>query len=135
MNASILMALVVILGFAHLPSQKSFPLAHKGPGSPGASDVLAEIGTDGTDTKAKSQIAAHCSFALSDNSLDQSCPSTPRSCDDYLAKKYQAAAGVPTLNLEPQAAPPSRPSRINCVESVAINSLTIELRESGSACS
>jgi hypothetical protein len=128
MNASILMALVVILGFAHLPSQKSFPLAHGGPGSPGASDVLAEIGTDGTDMRAKSQIAAYCSISLSDHSLNQSCPVTPLSCDDYLAKKYQAAAGVPTLNLEPQAAPVARPTRTNCIEPVAIKSSIFDLQ-------
>jgi hypothetical protein len=131
MNASILMALVVILGLAHLPSEKSFPLAHEGLGSPGASDVLAKIGTDGTDTGAKSQIAAYCLIALSDHSPNQSCAVSQLSCKDYLADKYQAAAGVPTLNLEPQAAPPST----NCVESVALNSLTIELRASGSSCS
>src|SRR5690242_904341 len=95
MNASILLALVVILVFAHLPSEKSFPLAHEGLGRQArAGDVLAEIGTDGTYTRAKSQIAAYRSIALSDDSLNQGCSSTPRSCDDYLAKKYRAAAGV-----------------------------------------
>jgi hypothetical protein len=132
-KASLLMALVFIL--AHLSSQKLLPLAHEGPGSSRASDVLAEIGTDVTDTGTKSQIAAYCLIALSDQSSNQSCAVSQLSCKDYLADKYQAAAGVPTLNLEPQAPPLSRPTRTDCIESVAIKSSTIELRESGSACS
>jgi hypothetical protein len=124
MKASLLMVLVVLL--AHLSSQKQLPLAREQPESLRASDVV--VGTDGTGTRAKSQIAAYCSVALSDQGLNQRCPVTPLSCEDYLAHKYRAAAELSTLNLESQAAPPSRPTRTNCMESVAIKSSTIELR-------
>jgi hypothetical protein len=125
MNTSILMALVVILGFAHLPSQKSFPLAHGGPGSPGASDVLAELRSGVTERPAKSRVAAYCSIPLRDQSLNHISAMTALSCCDYFTKEYRAAAGVPTLidDMEPQAAPSSRPTLIHCTERVAINSL------------
>jgi hypothetical protein len=89
-KASLLMALVVLL--AHLSSQQQLPLAREDPGLLPASDVLLEISTEGTDTPAKSQIAEYCSIALSDQSLNQGCPVTTLSCEDYLARKYRAAA-------------------------------------------
>lgn len=124
MKASLLIVLVVLL--AHLSSQKQLPLAREQPGSLRASDVV--VGTDGTDTRAKAQVAEYCSIAFSNQSLSQSCPVTALSCEDHLAKTNRAAAEVSTLNLESQAAPPSRPTRTNCMESVAIKSSTVELR-------
>jgi hypothetical protein len=116
-KASLLIALVFI--FAHLSSQKQLPLAHEDPGPLRATDLPVEIGTGGTGTRAKSQIAAYCSVALSDQGLNQRCPVTPLSCEDYLAHKYRAAAELSTLNLESQAAPPSRPTRTNCMKSLS----------------
>jgi hypothetical protein len=134
-KASLLIALVFI--FAHLSSQKQLPLAHEDPGPLRVTDLPVEIGTDGTGTRAKSQIAAYCSVALSDQGLNQSCPVTPLSCEDYLAHKYRAAAELSTLNRESQAGSPFHQTRISCMESVAINSSTIELQRlqlSGSVC-
>ena len=123
MKASLLMALVFIL--AHLSSQKLLPLAHEGPGSSRARDVLAEIGTDRADTRAKRELAAFCRpVAPRDRSLSQSCPVRSPSGEDCLAKEYPAGAGVSLLidNLEVAAAPPSRATRAKCIESAAINS-------------
>jgi hypothetical protein len=123
-KASLLIALVFI--FAHLSSQKLLPLAHEGPGSSRASDVLAEIGTDRADTRAKRELAADCSVAMRDLSLSQSCLLTSPSGEDCLTKEYPAGTEVSVLidNLEVQAAPPSGPTRTKCIESVAINSST-----------
>ena len=133
MKASLLMILVVIL--AHLSSQKQLPLAHEDPGSSMASAVLVEIGTDRTDTQAKSQVAAYCSIAPRGQTLNQGCQATALSCEDYLLKEYRsgAVASIFIDNLEPRAAH-SRPTRTNCIGSVAINSSTIELKSTASVC-
>jgi hypothetical protein len=114
-KASLLMALVFIL--AHLSSQKLLPLAHEGP-SP-ASDVLAEIVSDRADTRAKRDLAAYCSVALRNRSLNQGCPVGSCSSEDCLTKEYPAGIGMSMLidNLEVQAAPPSRATRTKCNES------------------
>jgi hypothetical protein len=122
-KASLLIALVFI--FAHLSSQKLLPLAHEGRGSSRASDVLAEIGTDRADTRAKRELAADCSVAMRDLSLSQSCLLTSPSGEDCLTKEYPAGTEVSVLIDNPaQAAPPFRATRTKCIESVAINSST-----------
>ena len=122
MKASLLMALVFIL--AHLSSKKILPLAHEGPSR--ASYVLAQIGTDRADTRAKRELAADCSVALRDLSLSQSCPVRSPSGEDCLAKECAAGAGISMLidRLEVEAAPLSRATRTKCIESVAINAST-----------
>jgi hypothetical protein len=122
-KASLLIALVFI--FAHLSSQKLLPLAHEGRGSSRASDVLAEIGTDRADTRAKSEVPAYCSITACDQSLNESCPVTSLSCENCLTKEYPAGTEVSVLIDNPaHAAPPFRATRTKCIESVAINSST-----------
>jgi hypothetical protein len=124
LKASLLIALFFIL--AHVSSQKVLPLAHEGPGSPGASGVLAEIGSDRADTRAKRQLAADCSLALRNRGLGQSCPvrSPSTSRGDCLANEYPAGVGVSILidRLEVQAAAPSDATRTKCFDLAAINS-------------
>lgn len=123
MKASLLMALVFIL--AHLSSQELLPLAHEGRGSSRASDVLAKIGTDRAETRAKSEVPADCSITSCEQSLNKSCPVTSLSCEDCLTKEYPAGTEVSLLIDNPaHAAPPSRATRTKCIESVAIDSST-----------
>jgi hypothetical protein len=134
-KASLLMALVVI--FARLSLENQLRLAREDPGSEPSSELMAEIRTDGTSTQTRLQIAAYCPIALNDQSLSQGCPVTVVSCQDDLVTKYPASV-VESRTIddgESLVTPPSRRTRTNCIESVATNSSTIDLRPSRSVCS
>jgi len=138
-NASLLLALALIIGFAHLSSQqriKQSSLVHIIPGPPQVGDVLAVMSTDRTNQFADSQVPTDCPILLSDKALRKTCSMKVLTCERYLAKDRTIAAVSEFINIEPQAAPPSRrPTLAHCTRSVAFNSFTIRSRVPASACS
>jgi hypothetical protein len=133
MKASLLMTLVLVFGLSHL-SQKPVQqarLAHARPGLARMGDVLAEMSIDETHELASSRLRTTCTAHSINEAIKQACSMTALSCDQHFA------TGVSSLidNMETQAASRSRPRLTNCAESVAINSSTIELLASVSACS
>jgi len=123
-KASLLVALVLIIGFVHQSSQKQLQrarLAHAHKGSPRMPDVPAQMGTDETHELASSQLRTNCLILSADETLRHACTAMALWCDQY------SAAGVSTLidNMQTLAASRSRPRLTSCAESVAINSSMI----------
>jgi hypothetical protein len=131
-QTSLLTVLVFAIGLAHLSSPQKFEqwrLAHHAPGSPPwVTDVMAEMGTDGTYLSVNSTISTNCPFVSSDEIAQQSCRTTVLSCERSLAE-YQTIAALET----PRSS--TRPTLTNCTESVAVNSSTIDSGVSASVCS
>ena len=138
-KASLLVALVFIIGFAHLSSHKQSqqrPLVHfSDPRRVGG--ALAKTSTDVIYALANSPVLTGCSVLLSDEALKQTCPGLTLSCEQHFAE-YRATAGVFNLinDIDTQAsALPSRPPVTSCTDSVSINSSTIEMDAPVSVCS
>jgi hypothetical protein len=138
-NASLLLALALIIGFAHLSLQQQIQqssLGHTIPGPPQVAHVPAGMSSDGTQETVDSQVPTNCAILLSDKALRKTCSLEVRTCQRYLEEDRTGARVSEFINIEPQVASPSRhPALAHCTRSVAFNSFTVRSRLSASACS
>jgi hypothetical protein len=139
MNASLLLALALIVGFAHLSSQQRMQqssLGHSILGPPQVGDVLAAMSTDGTYEMLDSQVPTNCPILLTDLNVRQTCSLAILACQQYLAKDRTTVLVSKLINPEPQVVPPSRrPILTHCTGLLVFNSFSIRSAASASACS
>ena len=138
-KASLLIALLLLIGFSHQSSHKPAlqnSLVRVSAPRP-AGGGLAGASTDVMHQLADVQTLTRCPVLLRDKALKQTCPSLARSCEQQFTE-YRATAEVSNLinDIGTQALMlPSRPTEDSCTDSASINSFTIETSSSASTCS
>lgn len=138
-KASLLLALALIIGFAHLSSYKRIQQSSLGNnilGPPQVGDVLPAMSTDAPYDMLDLQVPTNCPLVLSDEALRKTCSLTLLACEQYLARDRTTAAVSQLIKTEPRVALPSRrPILTHCSGSVPFNPFTIGSRAWASACS
>jgi hypothetical protein len=138
-KASLLVALLLLIGFSHQSSKKHAQqnslvrLSDPRPAGGG----LARAGIGGMYELADVQTSTRCSVLLRDKTLKQTCPSLALSCEQQFTESRATAEVSNLINDIGTQAPmlPSRPSDDSCTDSVSTNSFTIQIDSPASTCS